>query len=157
MFAAGGVGVLVAIAAVFYFTGGDGKKADGPTHPSPTSASPAPVLPAGVKCSGAGCTGKDPEAMGCSGTRAQTATSVTVGTTLVEVRYSKTCGAAWARITRAAQGDKVQVSARGAAGQTGTVGATGTTDAYTPMVAVRSGAEAKACVTLRSGRKGCTN
>ncbi|MDR3083969.1 MAG: DUF2690 domain-containing protein [Streptomyces sp.] len=156
MFAAAGVGALVLVAVAFFFIDGDGKKGEGAPTPSPTSASPAPVLPAGVKCSGAGCTGKDPEVMGCGGTQARTTTSVTVGTTLVEVRYNKTCGAAWARITRAAQGDKVVVSAGAAARQTGSVDAAGSTDAYTPMVAVKGAAEAKACVSLRSGQKGCT-
>jgi hypothetical protein len=156
MFLAGVVGVLVVIAAVFFLTGGDGKKAEGAHKPSVTAPSPNPDLPAGVKCSGASCTGKDPENMGCGGTLAKSTTSVTVGTTLVEVRYSKTCGAAWARITRAAQGDTVEVTASGAARQTGSVTAAGDTDAYTPMVAVKDAAGAKACVTLTSGQKGCT-
>ncbi|MET7722488.1 XRE family transcriptional regulator [Streptomyces mirabilis] len=155
MFLAGVVGALVVIAAVVYFTGGgDGKKAaSAPKTPS-TSAAVNPDLPAGVKCSGAGCTGKDPENMGCGGQLATTSTSITVGTTLVEVRYSKTCAAAWARITQAVIGDSVQVTAGTAAKQTGTVG--NATDAYTPMIAVKDGAEAKACVTLKSGQKGCT-
>ncbi|MGW3495124.1 DUF2690 domain-containing protein [Streptomyces sp. NPDC001020] len=158
MFVAGVVGALVVIAAAyfFFFAEGDGKKGGGAADPSPTSTSPARALPAGVKCSGADCTGKDPEDMGCGGTLARTTTSVTVGAALVEVRYSKTCGAAWARITRAAQGDTVKVSAGRAAGQTGSVGAAGDTDAYTPMVAVKDAAEAKACVSLRSGKQGCT-
>ncbi|MFE9096135.1 DUF2690 domain-containing protein [Streptomyces sp. NPDC007264] len=157
MFLAGAAGALVVIGAVFHFTGGDGRKPRTGPAPSPTSARPSADLPAGVKCSGAGCTGKDPENMGCGGTRATTATSVTVGTTLVEVRYSRTCGAAWARITRAAQGDSVQVSAGASAPrQTGSVTQAADTDAYTPMLAVKDAAEAKACVTLVSGRKGCT-
>lgn len=155
MFLAGVVGALVVIAAVVYFTGGgDGKKAaSAPKTPS-TSAAVNPDLPAGVKCSGADCTGKDPENMGCGGQLATTSTSITVGTTLVEVRYSKTCAAAWARITQAVLGDSVQVTAGTAAKQTGTV--VNATDAYTPMIAVKDGAEAKACVTLKSGQKGCT-
>ncbi|MFD1273836.1 DUF2690 domain-containing protein [Streptomyces kaempferi] len=48
---------------------------------------------------------------GLRGQLATTPTSITVGTTLVEVRYSKTCGAAWARITQAVAGDSVVVSA----------------------------------------------
>ncbi|MFC3578367.1 DUF2690 domain-containing protein [Streptomyces yaanensis] len=156
MFLAGVVGALVVIAAAFYLTGGDNKKPGSAPKPSPTSVSPNPDLPVGVKCSGAGCTGKDPENMGCGGTLARTSTSVTVGATLVEVRYSTTCGAAWARITRAAQGDTVEVSAGTSARQTGSVTAAGDTDAYTPMVAVKDAAEAKACVTLASGQKGCT-
>ncbi|MFF0761902.1 DUF2690 domain-containing protein [Streptomyces sp. NPDC003737] len=156
MFLAGVVGALAVIAVAFFLTGGDGTKAAGAPGPSATAPSPAPDLPAGVKCAGVGCTGKDPENMGCGGTLAKTSTSVTVGTTLVEVRYSKTCGAAWARVTRAAQGDTVTVSAAGAARQTGSVAAAGDTDAYTPMVSVAGGAAAKACVTLTSGQEGCT-
>ncbi|GAA3769127.1 helix-turn-helix domain-containing protein [Streptomyces chiangmaiensis] len=156
MFLAGVVGALVVIAVAFFLTDGDGTKTEGAPRPSATAPSPDPALPAGVKCSGAGCTGKDPENMGCGGTLAKTTTSVTVGRTLVEVRYSKTCAAAWARVTRAAQGDTVTVSAAGAARQTGSVAATGDTDAYTPMVAVTDAAAAKACVTLTSGQEGCT-
>ncbi|MEU1416987.1 DUF2690 domain-containing protein [Streptomyces sp. NPDC005731] len=156
MFLAGVIGALAVIAVAFFLTGGDGTKAAGAPKPSASAPSPAPDLPAGVKCAGAGCTGKDPENMGCGGTLAKTSTSVTVGTTLVEVRYSETCGAAWARVTRAAQGDTVTVSAAGAARQTGSVAAAGDTDAYTPMVSVTDAAAAKACVTLTSGQQGCT-
>jgi hypothetical protein len=156
MFVAGLVGALLVIAAAFYLTGGNDKKPEAATKPSAASAGPDRTLPAGVRCGGASCTGKDPETMGCGGTQATSTTSVTVGTTLLEVRYSRTCGAAWARITRAARGDTVEVSAAGAARQTGSVTAAGDTDAYTPMVAVRNAAAAKACVTLTSGQKGCT-
>ncbi|MET7567912.1 DUF2690 domain-containing protein [Streptomyces sp. NPDC005492] len=159
MFAAGVVGVLVVIGAVFLFTnhGGGGKKANA-TH---TSASPSvstnQELPAGVKCVGASCTGKDAEAMGCTtdAGAATTAKTATVGTTVVEVRYSKTCGAAWGRITTGVAGDSVQVTA-GTAKETDTISATGDAIAYTPMVAVKDAGEAKACVTLASGQKGCT-
>ncbi|GHI05490.1 hypothetical protein AQI88_11350 [Streptomyces cellostaticus] len=155
MFLAGLVGVLVVIAAVFFFThqGGD-KKHGAAKSPSPT-ASTDPSLPAGVKCSGSACTGKDAEAMGCTGDLVTTAKTATVGATTLEVRYSKTCGAAWGRITRAAQGDRVQVSA-GKARQTGDITTAGDSIAYTPMVAVKDAAEAKACATLASGRTGCT-
>ncbi|MFJ5529674.1 DUF2690 domain-containing protein [Streptomyces sp. NPDC093261] len=156
MFLAGLAGALALIAVAFFLTGGDGKRSAGAPGPSPTSASPNPDLPAGVRCAGADCTGKDPEKAGCGGTLARSTTSVTVGTTLVEVRYSRTCGAAWARITRAAPGDTVEVSAGGSARQTGSVTGAADTDAYTPMVSVKDAAAAKACVTLVSGRKGCT-
>ena len=75
--------------------------------------------------------------MGCGGRFARTAASVTVGGSLVEVRYSETCAAAWARITRATPGDTVRITAGGAAGQHGAVDAGTDTDAYTPMVAVK--------------------
>ncbi|MEV8537531.1 DUF2690 domain-containing protein [Streptomyces sp. NPDC051572] len=159
MFGAGVLGVLVVIAAVFLFTNnGGGEKKAGAAHTSASaSASTNPDLPAGVKCVGAGCTGKDAEAMGCT-TEAgavTTAKTATVGTTVVEVRYSKTCGAAWGRITTGVAGDSVQVSA-GTAKETDSISASDDAIAYTPMVAVKDAGEAKACVTLASGQKGCT-
>jgi len=156
MFLAGIVGTLVVVAVAVYLTsgGGDKKNANDTPKTPATSASANPDLPVGVKCSGADCTGKDPENMGCGGELAKTTTSVTVGTTLVEVRYSKTCGAAWARITQAAIGDRVEVSSGTATKQTGSVDTD--TDAYTPMVAVKDAGDATACATLKSGQKGCT-
>ncbi|MFJ7076009.1 DUF2690 domain-containing protein [Streptomyces sp. NPDC098781] len=155
MFLAGVVGVLVVIAAVFYLTDGVGGKKgeDAAKSPSPTAS--APDLPAGVKCSGDSCTGKDAEAMGCSGDLVTTAKTTTVGTAVVEVRYSETCGAAWGRITQAAQGDEVAVTV-GKSKQTGTITAAGDTIAYTPMVAVKDAGEAIACATLAIGQEGCT-
>ncbi|MFR0357786.1 helix-turn-helix domain-containing protein [Streptomyces sediminimaris] len=157
MFLAGVVGVLVVIAAVFFLTdNGGGKKNEGGGKPSPSAGTPT-SLPPGVKCAGASCTGKDAEAMGCTKdtTAVTTAKTVVVGTTTLEVRYSRTCGAAWGRITQAAQGDSVQVTA-GAARQNDSITTAGDTIAYTPMVAVKDAGEAKACATLASGRKGCT-
>ncbi|MFE0249704.1 DUF2690 domain-containing protein [Streptomyces sp. NPDC059010] len=156
MFLAGVVGVLVVIAAVFYLTdSGSGKKnEDAAKSPSPT-ASADTDLPPGVKCSGDSCTGKDAEAMGCSGDLVTTAKTATVGTAVVEVRYSEACGAAWGRITKAAQGDEVVVTV-GKARESGSITAVGDTIAYTPMVAVKDAGEAKACATLAVGQEGCT-
>lgn len=154
MFLAGVVGALVVIAAAVFLTdfGKDDKGDEGAKPPASPSTSDKD-LPEGVECSGKSCTGKDPETMGCGGELATTTTRATVGKALVEVRYSKTCGAAWARITQAAQGDKVTISGDGAK-QNGTVNAD--FDAYTPMVAVKDGASAKACATLKAGQTGCT-
>ncbi|MEU8934513.1 DUF2690 domain-containing protein [Streptomyces sp. NPDC048409] len=157
MFLAGAAGVAVIVAGVFLLTGGDG---GAEKHPS-GAASSAPAgaahtaLPAGVKCAGAGCNGKDAEAMGCSGDLVSTTRSAAVGAVTLEVRYSGTCGAAWGRITGAARGDSVRVTA-GTTSRTGDITADGDTIAYTPMVAVRDAAQAKACATLASGRTGCT-
>ncbi|MGI5457230.1 DUF2690 domain-containing protein [Streptomyces sp. CA-249302] len=157
MFLAGVVGVLVVMAAVFFLTdnGGGKKNEGGKASPSPSVSSVE--LPAGVKCSGDSCTGKDAEAMGCTKDTAAVTTAKTavVGTTTVEVRYSKTCGAAWGRITAAAQGDSVQVTA-GKAKESDSITEAGDNIAYTPMVAVKDAGEAKACATLASGTKGCT-
>ncbi|MEU0385890.1 XRE family transcriptional regulator [Streptomyces chartreusis] len=156
MFLAGVVGVLVVIAGAFYLTGGGGddEAKGGGKSPAPTAGT-SQKLPPGVKCSGDSCTGKDAENMGCSGDLVTTAQTATVGTTVVEVRYSETCKAAWGRITQAAQGDEVQVSA-GKAKQTGSITAAGDTIAYTPMVSVKDATDAKACATLASGGQGCT-
>ncbi|MDX3061319.1 DUF2690 domain-containing protein [Streptomyces clavifer] len=154
MFLVGVVGALLVIAAAVLLTdlgGNGGGKAV--ASPSGGPGTGARELPAGVGCSGASCTGRDPEAMGCGGQSADTVARATVGSTPVEVRYSRTCGAAWARITQAAPGDTVRISA-GRSGQDGTVDADA--DAYTPMVAVRKASDAKACATLAAGATGCT-
>lgn len=151
----GVLGVLAALVAVGLLSGlGTGGEPEARQSPPPSSA---PKLPHGVRCVDADCTGKDPEKMRCSAGLATTTTDITVGTALVEVRYSETCGAAWARITRAAPGDTVRITATGAgaSGQSGEVDSDG--DAYTPMVAVKSAAAATACATLRAGQEGCTD
>ncbi|MEV4919706.1 XRE family transcriptional regulator [Streptomyces tirandamycinicus] len=157
VFVAGLVGALLVIAAAVLLTdlggAGDEPGSDVARQPSAAPATSAPELPAGVKCVGADCTGQDPENMGCGGQLATTASRATVGTAVVEVRYSKTCGAAWARITQATPGDKVRISAGGESGS-GLVNAD--KDAYTPMVAVAAESEAKACATLTTGDEGCT-
>lgn len=154
MFLAGVVGALVVIAAAVFLTDfGKDDKGDESAKPPASPSTSEKDLPAGVECSGKSCTGKDPETMGCGGELAGTTTRATVGKALVEVRYSKTCGAAWARITQAAPGDKVTISGDGAK-QNGTVNAD--LDAYTPMVAVKDGASAEACATLKAGQTGCT-
>ncbi|MGW2562902.1 XRE family transcriptional regulator [Streptomyces sp. NPDC001514] len=159
MFLGGVVGALLVIAAAVLLTdlgGGGGDEGGGKNVAQSPTAAPTtsdPQLPAGVKCSGADCTGQDPENMGCGGQFATTSSRVKVGTALVEVRYSKTCAAAWARITQATPGDKVSITAADAS-QNGLVNAD--KDAYTPMVAVKAASDAKACATLTTGTKGCT-
>ncbi|HET6856851.1 MAG TPA: DUF2690 domain-containing protein [Streptomyces sp.] len=162
MFLAGVVGTLLLIAAVVLLTdlGGKDKKPTADDKPSATPTTSAPELPAGVKCAGDDCTGKDPENMGCGGDFARTTATATVGTALVEVRYSKTCGTAWARITQATAGDKIQIATGPKAGTDPAAGENSTVDAdrdaYTPMLAVAKATDAKACATLTTGVKGCT-
>uniref|UniRef100_UPI00358EBFF2 helix-turn-helix domain-containing protein n=1 Tax=Streptomyces rishiriensis TaxID=68264 RepID=UPI00358EBFF2 len=157
LFLAGVVGVVTVVVGAFLLTdGGDRKQAVGTTGPpSPASAAPSTALPPGVLCRGSDCTGRDAEEMGCSGGLVTTARTATVGATLVEVRFSSTCGTAWGRITRAAQGDEVRVTV-GPVRQTGAVTVAGDTIAYTPMVAVKSPADATVCAVLASGEQGCT-
>ncbi|MFF8642260.1 DUF2690 domain-containing protein [Streptomyces sp. NPDC015345] len=159
MFLAGVVGALVVIAVAVLVPGlGDDGKGGEAAKSSVTPSSKGDAkLPDGVECRGADCAGKDPENMGCGGELAKTTSRATVGRALVEVRYSKTCGAAWARITQASPGDEVTVTGSGggaSAEQKGTVDED--FDAYTPMVAVKTGTTAKACAVLASGQTGCT-
>ncbi|MFF9089420.1 DUF2690 domain-containing protein [Streptomyces sp. NPDC014991] len=158
MFFAGMAGVLVLIAGVFLLThrDGDGHRGKGAAASSAPSARTRPSLPPGVKCAGSACTGKDAEAMGCSGDLVTTARSVTLGTTVLEVRYSRTCGTVWGRITGGAPGDTVRLTVGGVR-QSGDITAAGDTIAYTPMAAVRDPARSRACATLASGRTGCTD
>ncbi|MCE3032123.1 DUF2690 domain-containing protein [Streptomyces sp. CMSTAAHL-2] len=158
MFLGGFVTVLLIILGVFHLTGGPGGGRHEAAHKKPArSASPRASLPPGVECSGADCVGKDAESMGCSGDQVTTAQTVTLGTTTLEVRYSKVCGTAWGRITGAVPGDKVQVTAaRGKVRESGEATEAGDTIAYTPMIAVPDPARATACATLASGRTGCT-
>ncbi|MFJ9638149.1 helix-turn-helix domain-containing protein [Streptomyces sp. NPDC101178] len=122
--------------------------------PDPATEEPAPAPPAGVECQGDDCTGQNPDEMGCGGEYARTVTTTGIGASRVEVRYSEVCSAAWARLTEAGPGDTVTITGSAAAdGQNGEVTVT---EAYTPMVAVRTAADAKACATLTSGTKGCT-
>ncbi|NGO72896.1 DUF2690 domain-containing protein, partial [Streptomyces boncukensis] len=153
MFLAGVVGALVVIAAavLFFDMGGDEEKSSSPP-PSPTAKKKA--LPSGVMCSGKECSGKDPETMGCGGQYAKSVSSAWVGRSLVEVRYSKVCKASWGRITSAARGDALTISAGGDQSEKDAVEATN--DAYTPMVSVRDADEAKACAKLTGGGSGCT-
>ncbi|CAM5695487.1 helix-turn-helix domain-containing protein [Streptomyces aurantiogriseus] len=155
LFLAGVAGVAIVTAGAFFLDGGAPEQNRTTAGPPSPSASPHPSLPPGVHCHGADCEGKDAEQMGCSGNLVTTAKSATVGTTLVEVRYSRTCGAAWGRITQAGVGDVVRVTV-GSTRRTGDITTAGDTIAYTPMVAVKEAAEAQACAVLASGQQGCT-
>ncbi|MHB9859610.1 helix-turn-helix domain-containing protein [Streptomyces sp. YIM S03343] len=157
MFLAGMVAVLVVVAVALFLTRDDGGNAEAAHTKNKPSATAAQKIPPGVKCVGSGCTGKDAEAMGCAKdtTTVTTVKSATVGTTLVEVRYSSVCRAAWGRITSAAQGEKVTLTA-GTKTVSDSITTPGDTIAYTPMVAVKNGSGTKACVTLASGEQGCT-
>ncbi|MFE0044120.1 helix-turn-helix domain-containing protein [Streptomyces albireticuli] len=159
LFVTGVVGALLVVAAAVLLLGTGDRGAGGGTAAVTPSASTVANLPAGVKCAGADCAGKDPEAMGCGGARATTAGSATVGSSYVEVRYSAVCGAAWGRITRAAVGDAVRISARAqgsAPARTESGRVVRDADGYTPMVAVAAPGQATACATLAAGTQGCT-
>lgn len=110
MLAVGAVGALiVVVGALLLAPGDDAAKATPTPSVAPTEA--APELPVGVECSGADCAGQDPEAMGCGGEFARTVVGAVVGGSKIEVRYSEVCSASWARLTEAAIGDTVRITA----------------------------------------------
>ncbi|GGR15128.1 helix-turn-helix domain-containing protein [Streptomyces netropsis] len=159
LFLTGVLGALLVVAAALLLFGMDEDDTGGQAGPGTSPSGSVVGLPAGVKCSGADCAGKDPETMGCGGRHATTAGSATIGTSYLEVRYSKVCGAAWARITQAAPGDTLRVSAAaggGVAARTEDGRVDRDADGYTRMVAVAGPERASACATLTTGRKGCT-
>ncbi|MER0246618.1 DUF2690 domain-containing protein, partial [Streptomyces sp. HSW2009] len=147
------VGALLMVAGavlVFDLRLGDGGRKKPAASPSPTVQ-----LPDGVRCTGAACGGKDPEAMGCGGSHATTVTDAMVGPAYMEVRYSKVCAAAWARMARAGAGDEVRIRGdAGGAERRAEADADG--DAYTSMVPVRSAKAATACILRTTGDRGCT-
>ncbi|MGW2655467.1 DUF2690 domain-containing protein [Streptomyces sp. NPDC001478] len=155
--AAAVVGALLVVtgAALLLVPGDDPDTAEAAATGSPAApATSAARLPAGVECSGSACAGEDPERMGCGGEHARTLSTATVGSRLIEVRYSEPCGAAWARITQGAPGDTVEITA-GAKGQKGAVDTAA--EVYTPMVAAKRPADVRACATLATGTRGCTS
>ncbi|MET9291219.1 DUF2690 domain-containing protein [Streptomyces sp. NPDC003077] len=155
MFLAGIVGALLVIAAgvLLLDLRGDDEGRKAAPAPSPSQSKRAD-LPAGVKCEGTGCAGKDPEEMGCGGRHATSPSRGLAGGTLVEVRYSKVCRTAWARITGGSLGDAATITSAGRS-ETATSGRDG--DAYTAMVPVTGDPKkVKACGTTAAGVKGCT-
>ncbi|GAA0419337.1 hypothetical protein GCM10010357_45850 [Streptomyces luteireticuli] len=155
LFTAGVLGtLLVTVSAVLLLgSGPTGARTPAPLAAVPPAGSPAAALPVGVGCTGGDCTGKDPEIMGCGGQHATTAGSATVGTSYLEVRYSDTCKAAWARMTQGTPGGILRVSTDRHSGA-GRVERG--TDGHSTMVAVSAPGEATACAVLSSGEQGCT-
>lgn len=94
--------------------GGDPERGARPAPPSVLSGSgPANVV--ATRCRGTSCEGHDPVDMVCGVSPAKIATHRTAGGADMEVRYSRQCGAAWARMTGARIGDRVDIKGAGPA------------------------------------------
>ncbi|WP_052489047.1 DUF2690 domain-containing protein [Streptomyces sp. 150FB] len=176
IFATGLAGALLVLAAAVLLTdvGGVSGHSEAVARPAPASAPPAvsrppslspsplaspststdPLLPTVAKCAGATCAGGDPQAMGCAEGAAETVSSAAVGTARVELRYSRTCGAVWARVSLAVPGDSVRLAPRTGPELSSAVDAGG--EAYTPMAVAQDPAGARACARLATGEDGCT-
>ncbi|MER6414998.1 DUF2690 domain-containing protein [Streptomyces humidus] len=146
------VGVALVLAVVLHPDGGRGAGKD-----ARATASPSPVAddrsasPAG--CRKETCEGKDPRLTGC-GQDARTVASVWLSSTLIELRYSSRCQAAWGRILAAEVGDQVHVDTVDGRAQTGHVKFG--VDAFSPMAPVADPSGARACATLTNKAATCT-
>ncbi len=69
---------------------------------------PGPAAVAASRCTGEGCTGKDASAAGCA-SGAVTKASFSGASVRVELRYSPSCHAAWAKATAAPAGQTLMV------------------------------------------------
>ncbi|WBB63639.1 DUF2690 domain-containing protein [Streptomyces sp. WMMC500] len=140
---------------------GDSPPDSGPAGSASGSRSGAPSaseeLPEGVECRGADCTGKDPDEMGCGGDFARTTTETTIGTMVLEIRYSAPCRAAWARITAAQPGSTVTALAEVPGEEPVRQDASaGTSEGYTAMVVAEDLDTVRACAELPDGTAACT-
>ncbi|WP_030903633.1 DUF2690 domain-containing protein [Streptomyces sp. NRRL F-5126] len=169
------VGVALVVLAVVLLTGlgggGDSRTAAAaPTATDPATASPSatassspspsaatsarPSLPAGVRCAPGACAGADPETAGCAGGHASTVAAARVAGAYVEVRYSATCRAAWARVTGAPSGATLLIAPGGGPVAAHAGAGAGT---YTPMVDAQDPRGLRACLTPATGPRGCTS
>ncbi|WP_108932833.1 DUF2690 domain-containing protein [Streptomyces ardesiacus] len=110
-------------------------------HPSPT--------PSTVKCWRKSCYGVDPKYATCGEDAATYYTGKGHGI-LVELRFSPSCQAAWAKMTGTTQGDVVRVTNN--AGDTRHYTQQWGHDAHSPMVEALNPDTAKACAGTSRGR-----
>ncbi|UXY21243.1 XRE family transcriptional regulator [Streptomyces cynarae] len=116
------------------------------SFPSP----PQPVL--APLCGGATCEGGDPMALHCGPHPATLASHHTAAGVGMELRYSKECGASWARVWGAHVGDRIEVTADGRSHSARVKDADEAKDyVYTPMAATRPGTAVRACFRPTTG------
>ncbi|MFD5537103.1 DUF2690 domain-containing protein [Streptomyces sp. NPDC127079] len=131
----------VAVAAALLRPGADGTSrasAEAPPHQDPASSAP--------RCRAATCEGRNPMAMRCAASPVTLATRHTAGDAWLEVRYSKECGASWARMWGTRVGDRLEVTATGRVhGADIRTAADADAFVYTPMTATTPGTTIHTC------------
>ncbi|MEU7403613.1 DUF2690 domain-containing protein [Streptomyces sp. NPDC044948] len=149
--------IAVAVAVIVVLTAAmtdrdDDSSAKGPS-PSPTAspffAGPPSPTPSTVKCWRKTCYGVDPKYATCR----EDATTYYTGDghgILVELRFSPSCQAAWAKMTGTTQGDVVRITNN--AGDTRHYTQQWGHDAHSPMVEALNPDTAKACASTSRGR-----
>ncbi|GAB1332237.1 helix-turn-helix domain-containing protein [Streptomyces sennicomposti] len=127
------------------------------TNRSVDAEAPDPV-PLTVGCWGDQCTGRGADAMACD-IDATSAAGLQIGRSRLDLRVSRNCAAAWARLSYSSVGDRVRVEDRVGAAETVTVVDQESTDQYvvTPMLSARSPAQMRACWEPRGGGRRCTS
>lgn len=116
---------------------------------SPFFAGPPSPTPSTVKCWRRSCYGVDPKYATCR----KDATTYYTGNghgILVEMRFSPSCQAAWAKMTGTTQGDVVRITNN--AGDTRHYTQQWGHDAHSPMVEALNPDTAKACASTSRGR-----
>ncbi|WP_327691563.1 XRE family transcriptional regulator [Streptomyces sp. NBC_00461] len=110
--------------------------------PRPSAVPPSP----GPHCSGASCEGMSPMDMYCAASPTTLATRRTQTGAWLEVRYSRQCGASWARMWGARAGDRLRLTAGGRAHDAEVEdSADADSFVYTPMTVTRPGTVLRAC------------
>ncbi len=115
-------------------------------------------VPLTVGCRGAQCKGREANAMACDVDAASYA-DLRIGSSHVELRMSRNCTAAWARISYSSVGDRLKVQDRTGSAQTVTVADKKATDRYvvTRMLPAGSPTQVRACWEPREGGRHCTS
>ncbi|MGA5893707.1 DUF2690 domain-containing protein [Streptomyces venetus] len=142
--AAGGLSVALVLLA--------GQSGDSRPSPPPTSA-PAP------RCRGATCEGKSPMTMKCGVTPLTLASHRTASGAHLELRYSDTCEAGWARMWSTRIGDRLELNRAGGGHPHSaeiTDGVAAQSYVFTPMTEARPGTTVRACFRpVRAGAREC--
>ncbi|GHF87252.1 DUF2690 domain-containing protein [Streptomyces griseosporeus] len=113
-----------------------------PDHPAPHPTATA----TGPRCQGATCDGKDPIAMLCAAAPTTLATHHTTTGAWLELRYSRPCGTAWARMWATRTGDRLEVRAAAHTEAARVPNPRAATSyIYTPMTPTRPGTLVRAC------------
>ncbi|MDA4888433.1 DUF2690 domain-containing protein [Streptomyces sp. MS2A] len=148
---------IVALTAAMTDRDDDTSAKNGPGSPTASSpffaGSPSPT-PSTVKCWRKSCYGVDPKYATCGGDATTSYTGKGHGI-LVELRFSPSCQAAWAKMTGTTQGDVVRITNN--AGDTRHYTQQWGHDAHSPMVEALNPDTAKACASTSRGQVCATN
>ncbi|ATY16971.1 XRE family transcriptional regulator (plasmid) [Amycolatopsis sp. AA4] len=121
-----------------------------------TSAVPPASTAYTVGCRGSQCTGQDAHPTACD-VDAATYADLRVGRAYLELRISDQCGAAWARVSASAVGDRIEVADTDGRSERAAVGDAASAGQYVPtlMIAADRHSQVRACLE-HGGQLRCT-